>query len=95
VIDGETRQRAVAWLARAEELLQTLAPYVDSEVIEEARRLAGFGEAPIGLGLVGWEIANRGAPVPRELIRRLIQLTDGCLERGIDIPSSLLEFAID
>ncbi len=95
MIDDDTRQRAVAWLERAEDLLADFSDHVEPSILDEARRLAGFGEGPIGLGLVGWSIADGQLSIPRHLIVRLLELTEGSVVPGIDIPDNLLAFAID
>lgn len=87
--------RQVAYLRDVESVLELAGEYVPPAVIATARHLVEHSEAPIGLGLVGWNIVESSSRVPRTLIVELRRLTEGAVVDGVDMPVDLEEFAID
>lgn len=78
--------------ASVDTLIEDLRPFVeDDSLIQEARELANANEAPLGLGILAWHLVDNAKPAPRKLLERIIALTDGISEPGVEVPLDLLE----
>lgn len=67
--------------------------WLTPEELGEIWHLIDHGEPAEGLHQLAWIIANRGQPVPAEVIRSIRRLTEGLVDPG-DLPPELDELAV-